>query len=435
MQGDVQEVRHRHLSQGWRICRVQQDNLFRIANVLKIKGGFLRILKLNLTNREWILLVVLFLIEFTRGAFFLTFLPVYAVKYLGISVASVGLAVSAHYLMETLSKGMAGLLFDRHGRPVVLAGLIIALAGIWGLSFSTGPLGQFIAAAVFGLGISPVWPAVISLVAPVDMPGRASRMGAVFTFWLSGMGAGPVLINFAISHSYNMAIWLLIVLYISAVTTAFWVFPKEKNTGKVPAGSLWGELKRLAALPAVTRILLPGMFLQTMAASLLLPVLPLYASAVLGLNHNQYAFLLISGGAATLVFLVPMGKLVDSLPLKILLSAGFSFSALFLFVFTLVQNYLFIFLLAALVGISYAIVLPAWNALLARVISVKLQATGWGIFGTIEGLGIAAGPALGGIIANMLGPAGTVYCSSIILTILALFYLLYPVDSSLQKEG
>lgn len=396
----------------------------------------MQVFKLNMTVREWGLLVVLFLVEFTRGALFLTFLPIYSVKFLGISTAAVGMSVSAHYLVETLFKGTAGLFFDRHGRIIILIGLTTSFVGIIGLAYAKNSILQFAAAAILGFGVSPLWLAVISLVAPVEMPNRASRMGAIFAFWLGGMGSGPVLINFFISRSYHSAAALLISLFGIAVILAYFAFPNQANSyGSDVNSGLWQELKRLANLSTVTRVLLPGMFLQTLAASLLLPILPLYADNVLGLNHSQYAILLICGGAGTLLFLIPMGKLVDRLPLKLLLVTGFGLSALLLFTFTLSNNLLYVYSLAALVGTAYAIVLPAWNALLAKVISVEMQATGWGIFGTIEGLGIATGPALGGVIAELLGPVGTIYCSSFVLSIMALFYIMYPINITLKGEG
>ena len=379
--------------------------------------------KLNLTGRDCGLLTVLFLIEFSRGAFFLTFLPFYGTKYMAVSVVSVGLVISVHYLFETIFKSAAGLYYDRYGRRIVLIGLLISLAGLLALSFFLNPLLQIAAAAVFGLGVSPLWLAVIKIVAPVELANRGGRMGAIFAFWLSGMGAGPVAINFAMAHSYHLALVVIISTFTLAVLVALVSFPRTAaNSTQVRAYRLWDEVRRLACLSTVTRILLPGMFLQTMAASLLLPVLPLYAGDVLGLNHNQYALLLISAGAGTLLFLIPMGKLVDILSLKILLTAGFGLSTFFLVTLTFFHNLQAVFILAVLVGISYAVVLPAWNALLAKVISVEQQATGWGIFGTVEGLGIAVGPALGGLVTKFLGPIGSVYLSASILGMMASFY-------------
>ena len=80
------------------------------------------------SKRDLGLLMVLFLMEFTRGAFFLTFLPLYAVNYLSISVAAAGLAVSAHYLFETLFKSTAGWELDRRGLWIIHLGLLLVNA-------------------------------------------------------------------------------------------------------------------------------------------------------------------------------------------------------------------------------------------------------------------------------------------------------------------
>lgn len=237
------------------------------------------------------------------------------------------------------------------------------------------------------------------------------------------------------ARSYQYTLYLLVALFLLAVVLAFMAFPAGTGNKKISPRQFRQELQRMATNQAVTKILLPGMFLQTMAASLLLPMLPLYANQVLGLNHNQYALLLVCGGGASLLFLIPMGKLVDRLPLKALLTAGFGFSACFLFSITLTTNLGTVFTLAALVGISYAMILPAWNMLLSKVISVDMQATGWGVFGTIEGLGIAVGPTLGGMVANAIGMAGTIYLSSAILLAMALFYLIYPIDKKIASKG
>ncbi|MDD4334421.1 MAG: MFS transporter, partial [Desulfotomaculaceae bacterium] len=115
-------------------------------------------LKIILTSKKELgLILVLFLIEFTRGAFFLTFLPLYAVNYLGISVAAAGLAVSAHYLGETLCKGAAGWHLDRKGYPVLLLGLLVGLVTLLIMKHSDAPVVLILGSASFGLAVSPVW--------------------------------------------------------------------------------------------------------------------------------------------------------------------------------------------------------------------------------------------------------------------------------------
>jgi len=205
----------------------------------------------------------------------------------------------------------------------------------------------------------------------------------------------------------------------------------ERKTVEGSGFSFWKEVSLMARNQAFRKILLPGMFLQTMTGGIILPLLPLYATNKLGLNPHQYALLLLAGGGAAAVSFLPMGRLADIIRLKILLGCGFAMSAISLVIFSFARDPAGVYLLAALVGFSYAVVLPAWNNLLARVIPPDRQATGWGVFATIEGLGIAAGPALGGLLANTYGISSALILSALMLAVMSCFYFLYPVEKVL----
>lgn len=384
------------------------------------------------SKRDIGLLTVLFLMEFTRGAFFFTFLPLYAVNYLSLSVATAGLAVSAHFLFETLFKSTAGWQLDRRGLWVIHLGLLMGLFALFVLKLYPTTYVLIAGSAFFGLAVSPVWLAVVSNVAPVQTSDRATRMGVVFAVWLAGGGGGPVAINFFINNDYGQAFWILIGLWILAILVATVTLKLAGGeTKEITAGtgfSFAKEIVKLAQNQAVIKILLPGMFLQTMSAGLLVPLLPVYVQTELGLSSNQYGFLLLAGGIAAAVSFLPMGRLADRVKLKTLLSSGFAMTALSLALFAMARTMASIFLLAALLGFSYAIVLPAWNNLQAKVISPEWQSTGWGVFATIEGAGIAVGPALGGLVANSFGITGAIILTTIILATMACFYFAYPLD-------
>jgi len=395
----------------------------------------LRVLKnISLSPKEYCLLLVLLLIEFTRGAFFLTFLPLYAVNYLGISVAAAGLAVSAHYLAETLSKGAAGWQLDRRGHLTMLIGLLVGLAALVLMKIHPSATLLLAGSAVLGLGISPVWLAVISKVAPVQLKERATRMGIIFAIWLVGGGGGPVVINFFIARDYNIAFWLLIFLWGFALAVSAALLPgAESKTGSGQGYSIKKELLKMLQNKAIKKILLPGMFLQTLTGGLLLPLLPLYAQNKIGLEPSQYGILLLIGGAAAALSFLPMGRLADRVNLKFILSAGFGISALSLAAFSVVRDAFNAYLLAALIGFSYAAVLPAWNNLLAKAVPPDRQATGWGVFSTIEGMGVAIGPAMGGVVAKYMGIQAPIIISTTLLAIMSCFYLFYPVEKIFTK--
>ncbi|HHU87225.1 MAG TPA: MFS transporter, partial [Peptococcaceae bacterium] len=322
------------------------------------------------SRKDFSLLLILFLMEFTRGAFFLTFLPLYAVKYLGLSVAASGLAISAHYFVETLFKGAAGWQLDRRGHRILNISFSLGMATLLLMKIYPTATVLVLGSAVFGLSVTPVWLAVISGVAPVQLKDRASRMGIVFAIWLVGGGGGPVVISFFINYDYSLAFWFLIALWgLALIVSATMPGKNTDKTGGGPGFSLFKEVIRMAKNPSVKYILLPGMFLQTLAGGLILPLLPLYAQDIIGFSPKQYAFLLIAGGSAAVLCFLPMGRLADRFNLKYLLGTGFGLTALSLAMFSMARAALTVYLLAALVGFSYAVVLPAWNNLLAKSIS------------------------------------------------------------------
>ncbi|OAT81823.1 MFS transporter [Desulfotomaculum copahuensis] len=392
-------------------------------------------LSISLSRKDWVLLLVLFVTEFARGAFYLSFLPIYAVNFLGLSVTAAGFAVSAHYMTETISKTAAGWYFDRSGRPVLLCGLLLSLFSL--LLMKTWPLPAVLvlASALFGLGVSPVWLGVISEVAPVDSPDRASRIGMVFSAWLSGAGCGFVSVNFILHRGFETAFWMIILLWLVSLT-ATWLF-LPNTTASPPAGIKFGglleSLSCLAGKNGLMRVLIPGMFLQTFSAGMLLPVLPLFARNQLGLDSAQYGLLLTAGGGTAVICFMLLGWLVNRVMLKALLAAGFGLSATALGLLANTHSAGSAFFLAALLGFSYALVLPAWNSLLARVIPPDRQATGWGLFATVEGLGVAVGPALGSLVAHSLGNMATLLFTTIILSGIAVFYIFYPLENVLIK--
>lgn len=387
----------------------------------------------TLSRKDWVLLLVLFITEFARGAFYLSFLPIYAVNFLGLSVTAAGFAVSAHYMTETVSKTAAGWYFDRTGRPVLIGGLLLSLLSL--IIMKTWPLPAVLvlASALFGLGVSPVWLGVLSEVAPVDSPDRASRIGMVFSAWLAGAGSGLVSVNFILHRGYETAFWVIIILWLVSLTATWLFLPDVIPATATKYSGLMESLCCLAGNTVMTRVLIPGMFLQTFSAGMLLPVLPLFARNQLGLNSTQYGLLLSAGGGTAVICFLLLGWLVNRVMLKSLLATGFGLSALSIGLLANSHSARSAFFLATLLGFSYALVLPAWNSLLARVIPPERQATGWGLFATVEGLGVAIGPALGSLVAHSMGNMATLLLTTVILSGIALFYIFYPLEKVLIK--
>lgn len=84
------------------------------------------------------------------------------------------------------------------------------------------------------------------------------------------------------------------------------------------------------------------------------------------------------------------------------LITGFTISAAALLLFTYAKSMTILYVLVALLGIGYAFIIPSWNALIASAIPPEKRAL-YGVFLTIEGLGMIVGPIVSGKLWDVYG--------------------------------
>ncbi|MEB3102306.1 MFS transporter [Ferviditalea candida] len=367
---------------------------------------------------------LLLVVEFVRGALLVSFLPIYAEKVLHLPLWIIGLAITAHYVMDTGLKIAMGYLLDRFSmRWIAFIGMIISWIGLFQLQYADKGWMLVVSAALFGAGASPIW--IIGLT-KVKQNNRATQMGFLYTVWLLGMGLGPVVSNFLLDWSAVLTFWLLLSAFgIGCLLSA----GLEDNGIKRQADDIYPFLNqwlRLWIRLKQIKPLIPGMILQTLGASMLVPVLPSFVEDRLGFGSSEYSYILMTGGAFAILGLVPMGKLSDTYGRKWFLVIGFiAFSISLLFITksnSLIEGIVW----AIVLGISYSAVLPAWNAILSYNIPSSQEGMGWGVFSTVEGIGVMVGPVVGGALASGINTVFPIIVSSVLFATIGLFYLLFP---------
>jgi MFS family permease len=374
------------------------------------------------SNENIALFLILFFAEFVRGAFLISFLPIYGEKALFISYGVIGMAITAHFLSDTGVKLAIGYLLNRFPvRLIICTSLLISAAGLLLMPGAHSPVRFVIASALCGVGISPVW---IVCLSRVTRNGRGTQMGFLYAVWLVGMGLGPVVSNMLIANRPLSVYWLLVGMLLVSAWLTLAIKPQTKAI--IAAVPFRRQLNMLAARLSRTKLLLPGMILQTMGAGMLLPILPAFAEKHLGLEAARYSLLLVIGGGCAVLALVPMGKWSDWIGRKWFLVFGFCSFAFALYALTLRPSFSAALLWAVVLGVSYAAVLPSWNALLAQYVPNSNKGLGWGVLSTVEGVGVMAGPVLGGFLAEGLGEAAAVLFSAALFAGIAGIYLLFP---------
>lgn len=403
------------------------------------------------------ILICLALSEFVRGALTLSLLPTYGRTVLLFAVERTALALSIQYAVDTLLRSPAGWLTDRFGeRPVLVVGFAVVLLSIYLMMHVHTVRWLLLAAALYGMGVTPVWPAAmsaISIAAPESK--RASFMGYLYIFWLIGAGLGPVLINFVIGRTYQAAFWLLLVVEGIAFVLAF-VFcgrPRIRAADTAPGAvgavepvtsggnvsgtsgqitgrrtaaywrSLWHNVREVA-------FLFPGMFAQTFAVASLIPILTLYAKLVLHISGAAYSTVLIAGGGLTILLLIPAGKWVDRYGPRRFLVGGFVVAGVTLGLYPLHHTLATTYATVCALGLCYAFILPAWNFVLDHSIDKDKKATLWGVFMTVEGAGSAAGPYIGGLLWDRVGTSAPFWVSGGVIVCMGVLYLALPIEAA-----
>ncbi|MGR6760818.1 MFS transporter [Paenibacillus sp. T2-29] len=387
--------------------------------------------------------ILVFLVEFMKGSLLVSILPVYMGETLGLSAGIIGLAFSLQYFGDNAFRAPAGWMAERLGyRGTMSTALLFTLVAVIMLSALTEPVWLVIACLLLGLGTSPLWPCVMTGTTEMSGPNNnnGAAMGTLEIASMGGTGFGPLIMNFAISHyghSYGMVFMILIGCSIVLLLVALMLPGTNRSAGKddleqsalISSGGnskekrqvLRGIQETINTLKTklnVNPLIYPALFLQSFVIGLISPVLTLYARTDLGISPNLYSVLLIAGGGVTVLALIPCGKLVDRLGTKYFLHIGFLLAGITLFFFSTVQTIPLVFVSVAIIGLGYALILPAWNTFLAQLIPESERATVWGFFLTLQGSGMVIGPLVSGVLWDRAGHTAPFIISGIVMLLM-----------------
>ncbi|ASA21000.1 MFS transporter [Paenibacillus donghaensis] len=406
--------------------------------------------------------VIIFLVEFVKGSLLVALLPVYMENILGLSVTVVGFAFALQYLGDNLFRSPSGWIMERIGYRWAMTGaLLLILVAVGMIVYAKDAVSLSVACLILGIGTSPLWPCVmtgITELAGLTKSGSSgAAMGAVEMASLAGTGIGPITVNFLMDHggkSYQAAFLFLLGCAVLVVVVALFL-PKrigpsaphvvrdmDATVSEVavpakklrPLESLRRTLHQVRTTLKVSRLLYPALFLQAFAIGLMTPVVTLFARTELHVTPNQFSLLLIAGGGITVLALIPAGRLVDRIGTTVFLNIGFLLAAVSLALFSQVRWLPFAFGAVALVGISYALILPAWNAFLAQQVPKGERGTVWGLFLTLQGSGMVAGPVLSGKLWDSVGHGVPFLASAVVMVLLFVLHLLIVHRTKLKLK-
>ncbi|MEX2948041.1 MFS transporter [Staphylococcus warneri] len=374
-----------------------------------------------------IMLVILFLMEFARGMYILSYIN-YLPTVTSIAVAVTSLAFSIHFIADAATNFVIGFLLKKFGAKLVLtSGFLLAFLSlflvIW---FPSSPIVIIISAIMLGIAVSPIW---VIMLSSVQEDKRGKQMGYVYFAWLLGLLVGWVVMNFLIKiHPLHFVFMMSLVVLIAWVLYYF-VNIQLTNYNTKPVK------EQLIQIVNVTKrhiILFPGILLQGAAISALIPILPTYATKIVHVSTIEYTIAIMIGGIGCAVSMLFLSKIIDKNSKGFMYSiifGGFILYTLMIFGLSLITNIYIVWGIALFIGLMYGILLPAWNTFMAGHINPKEQEETWGVFNSVQGFGSMIGPLLGGLITQFTNNLNnTFYFSALIFLVLALFYGYYFIN-------
>lgn len=379
------------------------------------------------------MLVILFLMEFARGMYVLSYVN-YLPTVTSIAVAVTSVALSIHFISDAATNFVIGFLLKKFGTKIVLnLGFLFAFLSLFLIIFFPAhPIIIIISAIMLGIAVSPIW---VIMLSSVEESQRGKQMGYVYFAWLLGLLVGWAFMNVLVKiHPTRFAFTMSLVVIIAWILYYF-VDVKLTNYNTKPVKEQLGQIVEVMKRHM---ILFPGILLQGASISALLPILPTYATKVVGVTTIEYTVAIAIGGIGCAISMLFLSKIIDKNStgfMYAVIFVGFILFTLFIFGLSLVNNIIVVWIVAAFIGLMYGILLPAWNTFMAGHIDPSEQEETWGVFNSVQGFGSMIGPLFGGLIAQFSnGLNNTFYVSAFIFLLLAIFYGIYFIKSKKHQK-
>ena len=380
-----------------------------------------------------IMLVILFLMEFARGMYVLSYVN-YLPTVTSIAVAVTSVALSIHFISDAATNFVIGFLLKKFGTKIVLnLGFLLAFLSLFLIIFfPANPIIIIISAIMLGIAVSPIW---VIMLSSVEESQRGKQMGYVYFSWLLGLLVGWAFMNVLVKiHPTRFAFAMSLVVIIAWILYYF-VDVKLTNYNTKPVKEQLGQIVEVMKRHM---ILFPGILLQGASISALLPILPTYATKVVGVTTIEYTAAIAIGGIGCAISMLFLSKIIDKNStgfMYAVIFVGFILFTLFIFGLSLVNNIIVVWIVAVFIGLMYGILLPAWNTFMAGHIDPSEQEETWGVFNSVQGFGSMIGPLFGGLIAQFSnGLNNTFYVSAFIFLLLAIFYGIYFIKSKKHQK-
>ncbi len=353
-----------------------------------------------------VLLATIVLMELAHGIELIALFPLYLHDQMREGADVIGVTLSSYLIADILTRTPAGWAADRWARkPVLLSGIALSALPLLIMPHVDSPTLFLALNAVNGIGAGCIWPAIYAAVA--DAYGRKQYglvLGIINMVMLGGIALGPIAGGILLGHvSYATAFTVCFAIVALALILVVILVHEARTHAAVALSELESFRTVIRQFDAnLTRLLVIGLLL-TFALGMMLPLISLFGRDVLRVTPDVFALILIPPGIITAALIIPAGHWADrhgrSAPLifgLVLVAIPFAGSPLS-------TSPIIVSAGATLAGIGYALLVPAWNALVMDYVPSNARGLFLGAVATAQGFGLAIGPSIGGELWERIG--------------------------------
>ncbi len=321
----------------------------------------------------------------------------------------IGGIYAAWLIAETAAKTPMGALADAFGmRKVyfVASGVGAISAFLWTI---TNILGIIFAIRVAdGFASAGAWTVtVLAMGGTVGSGARTGAMGLFTVTYFAALAFAPLIGGYAndITQSKLTSFYLASAFLGAAAIMSLFLVPVHPRMegGRQPAApvrrrSLFGEIwLGVKAFPDFIAIAFAAFF----AIGALIPVIKLFAMQVLGLSETGYGLLVLPVAGLLVVAALLTGKISVAIGKPHTVQLGIAIGAAAMWLVPFIHQAWQLAVLAAIIGVGFAIGMPAWLALVSDLSGPEVRGSVIGAVGTAQGVGVLLGVLLGGYLYSV----------------------------------
>ncbi|MCC6381866.1 MAG: MFS transporter, partial [Dehalococcoidia bacterium] len=346
---------------------------------------------------------VVLLVQIALGLILFAGFQEYVPEHLAVNSGWAGYLLAAYGIGRFLFEGATGAVSDVVERKLgLVAGFALMVPAIALMGVVEDRLAYLGLAVFLGLGTAFLWPGVYAIASdlyPAAWRGRI--VGFLNLAQVAGFGIGALLGALVVAPAPAALFAVAIGGVVLAVLVVLATVPRYQSEARVIEGRPSFRAILTLRLATFSTVVL----LASLALSMIIPAIRPYGTEVLEVSFARLTVALIPAVVISAVLFIPAGHAADRFGRTPLFVAGQACMVAGLGTLAATTALPLAAAAAVFVMGGNVLAVPAWNAGVMDLAPPSHRGTVIGLSVALNGLGLAAGSALGGLVVHALGPA------------------------------